>query len=158
VTRAVSTPLGVALLALVTVLFAAVVGAGTLGITGDAGAATGGGAVVLSGSATADGTVELVHRGGPSLDAGNLRVAVSVDGERLAHQPPVPFFAAQGFHGGPTGPFNPATDQRWSAGETASFRVAGTNDPELSAGRTVTVRVFHGGTPVATVETTVREP
>lgn len=156
-TRAVSTPLGVTLLALVTVLFAAVVGAGALGIAGDADPDAGGDAVVLSGSVAADGTVELVHRGGPALDVDELRVAVSVEGERLAHQPPVPFFAATGFHGGPTGPFNPAADGRWSAGETAGFRVAGTNDPELSAGRTVTVHIFQDGTPVATVETTVQE-
>lgn len=155
-TRAVSTPLGVTLLALLAVLVAAVVGAGALGIAGSA-TTDASRPVVLSATASADGTVELTHRSGPPLDVEELRVTVAVDGEELAHQPPVPFFAAKGFHGGPTGPFNPAADARWTAGETASVRVAGTNDPDLAAGRTVTVRLSRDGRVVATAETTVDE-
>ena len=153
-TRAVSTPLGATLLALVTVLLAALVAAGTFGIAADA-TPSPADPVVLSATASDDGTVTLQHRAGPPLDVGSLDVRVRVDGTRLTHQPPVPFFAATGFDGGPTGPFNPAADQTWTAGERASFQVAGTNDPTLAAGRTVTVRVYRDGTPLATAETTV---
>ncbi|AUV80436.1 type IV pilin [Salinigranum rubrum] len=87
-------------------------------------------------------SLALTHRGGDALDVTALRLVVTVDGEPLAHQPPVPFFSARGFHPGPTGPFNSAADPRWAAGETASVRVAGTNQPTLEAGGTVTVRVY----------------
>lgn len=149
--RAVSTPLGVALLALLTAALGAAIGAGLFGVA-DPGVE---GRVVLDAAASADGTVELVHRGGPPLDAEEIRIVVSVDGEPLAHQPPVPFFAATGFHGGPTGPFNPATGSTWQVGETASFRVAGTNEPSLAADRTVTIEVYSDGRPVAAAEATV---
>lgn len=153
-TRAVSTPLGATLVALVTVLLAALVAAGTLGIAADA-TTSPADPVVLSATAGDDGTVTLRHRAGPPLDVRSLTVRVRVDGTRLAHQPPVPFFAAAGFDGGPTGPFNPAADPTWEVGERASFRVAGTNAPALADGRTVTVRLYRDGTPLATAETTV---
>ena len=79
-------------------------------------------------SADADaGTLSLTHRGGDALDPTTLRVRVSVDGDPLAHQPPVPFFAARGFESGPTGPFNRGWTGRWTAGTTASLALAGTN-------------------------------
>ncbi|MFB6218452.1 MAG: type IV pilin [Halobacteriaceae archaeon] len=155
-TRAVSTALSTTVLALLTVVLAAVLGAGTAGIATDA-ADGGTTTVALSATATADGTVRLVNRGGTALDTRTLRVRVLVDGERLDHQPPVPFFAAEGFHGGPTGAFNPAADPTWEVGESASFRVADTNHPTLAPGRTVTVRVYREGTPVGTAEATVRK-
>lgn len=154
--RAVSTPLGTTILALLTVLLAAAVGAGTLGTAVDAAPEGAGDNVVLSVTADADGTVRLLLRAGTPLDTEDIRVRVLVEGERLAHQPPVPFFAAEGFHGGPTGPFNPAADSRWEVGQAATFRVASTNRPALAAGHTVTVRLYRGGRPVATAETTVR--
>jgi len=89
------------------------------------------GAVTVTARAAANGTITLVHRGGPALDVRSLRVTITVDGQLLRHQPPVPFFAATGFHAGPTGPFNSAADPRWSVGETASLAVAGTNTPTL---------------------------
>ena len=94
-------------------------------------------------SLTVDGDeLRLTHRGGDALDVTALRLVVTVDGDPLAHQPPVPFFSARGFHAGPTGPFNSASDPRWTAGETASVRVAGTNRPVLTTGEVVTVRVY----------------
>ena len=101
--------------------------------------------------------ISLVHEGGDTVAVGPLRVKVAVDGEPLTHQPPVPFFAANGFHGGPTGPFNPSDGGEWTAGETASFRVAGTNAPALTAGSTVTVDLFHGDARIASLTTEVRE-
>jgi FlaG/FlaF family flagellin (archaellin) len=96
-----------------------------------------------------DGVLAFTHRGGDALDVRRLRLVVAVDGEPLADQPPVPFFAASGFRSGPTGPFNPSADPQWTAGETATLAVAGTNRPALSSGSVVTVVVYAGDTPVA---------
>jgi len=85
-------------------------------------------------------TVALTHEAGPDLRISRVRLVVAVDGTPLAHQPPVPFFAAEGFRAGPTGPFNVASDGTWTAGETGSLRVASTNDPLPEPGRTVSVR------------------
>lgn len=90
-------------------------------------------------------TLAFVHRGGPPLDVADLRLVVSVDGTRLRHQPPVPFFAARGFRAGPTGPFNRGSDGRWSPGERATLTLAGTNRPAVDAGDTVTVRLVVDG-------------
>lgn len=109
---------------------------------------------VLSLSATGD-QVTVDHRGGDAIDVTAATVRVRVDGDPLDRQPPVPFFSAVGFRSGPNGPFNAASDGVWRVGETASFRVAGTNDPTLSPGRTVTVTVAVDGRTVATLETTV---
>lgn len=87
------------------------------------------------------GEIVLTHEGGDTVDATRLQVEIEIDGEPLAHQPPVPFFSATGFHSGPTGPFNHKSDPEWRAGETASLRVASTNDPQLVAGSRVTVRI-----------------
>jgi len=108
----------------------------------------------LSLSAT-DDRITLTHRGGDALDVSELNVRVRVDGEPLARQPPVPFFSAAGFHPGPTGAFNAATDGDWRVGGSASLRVAGTNEPTLEPGRTVSVTVSADGLPVATLETVV---
>lgn len=108
----------------------------------------------LSLSATGD-RITVTHRGGDALDASELDVRVSVDGEPLARQPPVPFFSAAGFRPGPTGAFNAASDGDWRVGGSASFRVAGTNDPVLEPGRTVAVEISVDGRPVATLETVV---
>jgi len=97
---------------------------------------------------TADATTEtiaLTHEGGDRLDVTELDVTVWVDGRPLAHQPPVPFFAAVGFRGGPTGPFNTASESTWVAGETAGVRLATTNDPPLDPGAEVIVRVATDG-------------
>ncbi len=102
-----------------------------------------------------DDRITVTHRGGDALNASELDVRVSVDGEPLARQPPVPFFSAAGFRPGPTGAFNAASDDDWRVGESASFRVAGTNDPVLEPGRTVVVDISADGRPVATLEAVV---
>ena len=132
-------------------------------------AATVSGAVLASGHGVSDGlsprvslslavdgdSLAVTHRGGDALDVTALRLVVTVDGESLAYQPPVPFFSVRGFRSGPTGPFNSAANPRWTAGETASVRVAGTNQPALEAGETVTVRVYVDGALVAEASTRI---
>ncbi|MDS0296490.1 archaellin/type IV pilin N-terminal domain-containing protein [Halogeometricum luteum] len=107
-------------------------------------------------SATGD-ELAVTYERGPTLDASALRLRIAVDGDPLAFQPPLPFFAARGFRSGPTGPFNVAADGAWSAGETATLAVAETNDPELEPGRTVTVRLYRGSSsrPLATLTASV---
>jgi hypothetical protein len=153
--RAVSSPVAVVLLVLVAVAAAVAVGATTADLPVRDTAPR---HVSVSASADATGSIALTHDAGPALDVRNLRVQVVVDGEPLARQPPVPFFSARGFVSGPTGPFNPAADPEWSAGETAGFRVAGTNSPALAEGATVEVTLYVDDHPVTTVETTVEPP
>lgn len=95
--------------------------------------------------------VALAHEGGDQLAMADVRIRVSVDGVPLSHQPPVPFFVARGFRAGPTGPFNVASDGVWTAGETASFSVASTNEPPIVPGATVRVRIYAGDQPVGEV-------
>ncbi|MFW6320438.1 MAG: type IV pilin [Halohasta sp.] len=85
-------------------------------------------------------TLRFTHEQGEALDVGALSVRIAVDGEPLDDQPPVPFFSAAGFEPGPTGPFNTASDDEWTVGETASLTVAETNSPEITSGSTVSVR------------------
>jgi flagellin-like protein len=108
-------------------------------------------------SAAADAATDRItvtHEGGDSVAVDRLRMRVTVAGDPLAHQPPVPFFAASGFHSGPTGPFNTATDGEWVAGQTAGLRLASTNDPLLDPGDPVTVVLYHGDYRIASLETT----
>jgi FlaG/FlaF family flagellin (archaellin) len=98
--------------------------------------------------------IALTHRGGDTLDPEALDVTVRVGGEALAHQPPVPFFAATGFRSGPTGPFNTASDGNWRAGTTASFRLASTNGPGIDPGDSVAVVVRTETGVIARLETT----
>ena len=74
-------------------------------------------------------TISVRHVRGDALDPAALSLQVTVDGTELDEQPPVPFFSADGFAPGPTGPFNAATDTKWTAGETGTLRIASTNDP-----------------------------
>jgi len=104
---------------------------------------------------TVDGDrLVLTHRAGEDVDVRRLDVTVRVDGTPLRHQPPVPFFAARGFRGGPTGPFNPATEPTWRVGETAAVRVAATNRPQLDPGARVTVVLEYDGHRLTTASAT----
>lgn len=141
---------GVVLLVFVTVALAGTVAA--VGVTAPDRPAA---AAALSLRVDGD-TVTLRHEGGATLDARDLRVVVGVNGTRLRHQPPVPFFAAEGFRGGPTGPFNAAADPEWTAGESASVRLASTNDPALGPGARVRVTVYAGDRRVAGLGATAR--
>lgn len=144
--RGLSPVVGTTILLAVAVGLASVVGLGVL----DVAASEPGPRAHLSLDADA-GTdrIALTHTGGDDLPVGPLRIEIAVDGELLAEQPPVPFFAADGFRSGPTGPFNTATAGAWSAGETAAVRLAATNDPLIDPGDVVTVDVYHGDTVVA---------
>ena len=120
----------------------------------EAGSASGGSSVAVSLELDGD-TIAVTHEAGPDLRVSRVRLVVAVDGTRLDHQPPVPFFAARGFRAGPTGPFNVADDGVWTAGETGSVRVASTNEPEPESGRTVSVTVYVGDERVAEVRGSV---
>ena len=150
--RAVSPAVGVVLLVVVTVALAATVGVGAVpDLPGDPPPA----AHIDCRADAGPDRVACTHRGGDRLDTRDLRVHVAVDGDPLTHQPPVPFFAARGFRAGPTGPFNPSSDPGWTAGETASFSIAATNDPDLTPGASVRVRLLADGYTVAAAETEV---
>lgn len=144
--RATSPVLGVVLLVAIAVAAGATVGAGLLTVGPPAPPPRA--ALSLSVDPAAD-RLALTHLGGDPLDVRELSLRVLVDGEPLSRQPPVPFFAARGFRGGPTGPFNVAADPEWGPGETASLRLASTNAPALVPGSTVTVVVAVRGATVA---------
>ncbi|MFB6134526.1 MAG: type IV pilin [Halanaeroarchaeum sp.] len=151
--RGVSPVIGSVTLVLISVLLvgaigSSVVGAPTLSPSADP-------PVVLSVAASDDGTVEITHEGGRALDLTQVDLRISVDGQPLAEQPPVPFFSTSGFAPGPTGPFNSASDNEWTVGETGAVRIAGTNRPSIDAGSTLTISVLNDGRTVATAETTV---
>jgi FlaG/FlaF family flagellin (archaellin) len=149
VSRAVSSVVGTVLLAAIAVLAATTVG---VVATVDPGAVTP--TARLSASADADANrIALTHVSGDTLAVSELSLTVTVDGEELDRQPPVPFFAAHGFESGPTGPFNVASENEWAAGETATLRLASTNDPTLSSGSRVEVTVATDAGVVASVET-----
>ncbi|WP_267641074.1 type IV pilin [Haloarchaeobius amylolyticus] len=150
--RAVSPVVGTALLLAVTLVLASVV---VVGVSETPPAES----PRASFTATADadtGRISVTHTGGESVDVDAIRVVVTVNGTELRHQPPVPFFSASGFAPGPTGPFNTATDQTWTAGESASLRVAGTNHPALAADSRVVVTVYSGELVVGRVATVAR--
>ena len=143
-------PVAGVLLIAITVVLAGGVAAAAL----DGPSATVPPSAVLSLSAT-DDRIAIDHRGGDPIDVSAVTVRVSVDGEPLDRQPPLPFFSAAGFRPGPTGAFNSAGDDTLRVGERATFRVAETNDPTLEPGRRVTVTITADGGPVASLETTV---
>jgi FlaG/FlaF family flagellin (archaellin) len=148
--RATSPVVGVALLVLVTAILAAGLGAAVLGtVPAEPPPQT-----RLSISVDGD-RLRVVHQAGDTLDVRRMEVHVAVNGTRLAHQPPVPFFAATGFEPGPTGPFNSASDPEWEVGEVGTLTVAGTNSPAIGPGATVRVTVVSGGYLVAETDVTV---
>ena len=148
--RATSPVVGVVLLTAVTVVAAAAVGSAVV-VDPPEPAPT----ASFDTAADASGEISVTHRGGQAIDPNGLRVRVRVDGDPLAHQPPVPFFSARGFESGPTGPFNSATDEEWRAGEPGSFRVASTNHPSLQLGASVELRLYVDDQRIALLETTV---
>jgi FlaG/FlaF family flagellin (archaellin) len=141
---------GVALLVLVTAMLAAAVGTAALGTV----PAEPPPQAALSLSVEGD-RLRVVHRAGDTLDVRGVRVRLAVNGTPLAHQPPVPFFAATGFEPGPTGPFNSASDPEWAVGEAGTLTVAGTNSPAVRPGATVRVTVVSDGYLLAESEVTV---
>lgn len=149
--RAVAPVVGVICLVAVTVVAGAAVGAVVTISPPDP--APG---VAVSVTATADGEVTLVHRGGRQLDVDSIRVELAVDGEPLRHQPPVPFVGATGYRGAPSGAFNAAADGTWEAGERTALRIASTNAPPLEPGAQLTVEIRTADAQTVHAETTVR--
>lgn len=152
--RAVAPVVGVALLVAVTVALASAVGAGVVLQTPGAPATPT--AASFDAEADATGEIRVVHTGGDAVDPDALRLVVHVDGDPLASQPPVPFFSARGFESGPTGVFNSATRGEWQAGEAASLRIARSNEPTLTPGATVELRVYVDDVRIAVMEVTVQ--
>lgn len=149
--RALSPVVGTVLLVALAVVSAGVVGALLVDAPPDTGGPTA--RLTLSADAGLD-RISVTHRGGDALRPDRLRVRVRVDGQPLRYQPPIPFFAADGFRSGPTGPFNRATQGDWTAGETGSIRLAGTNAPRIDPGDSVAVDVYANGTAIAHLSTT----
>lgn len=135
--RATTPVVGAVLLVAITVVAAAGVGLAVSATTTDTPPTTS----VETTADAAQNEITITHRGGDTLDVTELSVRVIIDGEPLAEQPPVPFFAASGFRAGPSGPFNPASPNEFRVGETASVRLATTNQPLLSSGDSVTVEL-----------------
>jgi hypothetical protein len=90
--------------------------------------------------------IALTHRTGDTLSVDAVDLTVRIDGTPLAQQPPIPFFAADGFESGPTGPLNSNSSNDWAPGETGSIRLAETNTPQLSSGSRVSVTIAYEGT------------
>lgn len=108
-------------------------------------------ALVLTTDSTTQ-TITLTHKSGTDLDPETLRLKIAVDGEPIAHQPPIPFFAATGFIGGPIGPFNSAYEGNWTAGQSASLRLASTNS-QFRPGTVVSIRLYTDDQLIASLET-----
>lgn len=151
--RAVSSALGVVLLLACVVAVATAVGVALIDVAPPEPAPQ----AAFGGTAFAStNEVVLTHRAGDAVDVRAVTLVIEIDGTPLAHQPPVPFFAAEGFASGPTGPFNRASDPHWTPGEVAGVRLASTNDPLLAPGSRVVIHLYVGDAPIAVVETTAR--
>jgi FlaG/FlaF family flagellin (archaellin) len=137
VDRGVSPVVGVAILAFLTILLSVTIVTAVPSLSADPQPTA---RLTLDADASTD-RIALTHRQGDALDVTELNLTVRVGGTRLSHQPPVPFFGAEGFESGPTGPFNTASPNDWRAGETGGVRIASTNGPQLSPGATVVVTV-----------------
>jgi len=155
--RAVAPVVGVMTMVLITIVLAALVGGMLFGVELDDPPEASIAADAGYNTTTGQTHVELTHLAGDRLDMGTLTVRISVSGERLEHQPPVPFFSATGFESGPTGPFNSgASETTWAVGEQAGLTIAGSNDPVPQPGWEITIRLFADGYSVATAQTTIR--
>lgn len=149
--RAVSSVVGVVMLTAITVVAATAIGTAVVADPPESPPM-----VRFQTDADATGEIRLTHCGGESLDPDAIRLRLYVDGEPLAEQPPVPFFAARGFESGPSGPFNVATDGRWRVGQTATLRVAETNAPSLTEDARLEVRLYVDKKQIAFLQTTVQ--
>ncbi len=151
--RATSAVVAVVLLALVTVLAAAAVGAATMTNVPEEPAPMADFRLEVE---AATDRIAIRHVSGDVLNVTDLQIRVHVAGEPLARQPPVPFFASRGFRSGPTGPFNPAGGTTWRAGERGTLRLASTNSPGIDSGDRVSVLVLSDRGTVASLRATAR--
>lgn len=143
--RATSSVVGVGLLVAITVI-----GAATVGLAVESAPAES--PKLASFELVADAETDsltITHRGGDPIDLTQATLRVEIDGQSLEADPPVPFFAAEGFVSGPSGPFNAASPNTWRPGETGRVQIASTNDPQMTASSTVTVQIITDGTVIA---------
>lgn len=147
--RAVSPVIGVVLLIAVTVIAAVALGVTVFGITRTEPPPQ---ATFTLSADSATQTITLTHRGGAAIDPASLRLRIAVDGEPIAHQPPIPFFASEGFMSGPTGPFNSEDEGEWITGQSASVQLASTNT-RFQAGSVISVRLYVDDKLLITLET-----
>ncbi|MFC7072230.1 type IV pilin N-terminal domain-containing protein [Halovenus rubra] len=148
--RALSPVIGViTLVALTLLLSMTVLGTVTIDVSEPPPRAT----FTVSADATTD-TVTLSHRGGESLDVSRIDIHVTVDDQPLVYQPPVPFFASDGFKSGPDGAFNTASPNRLRTGQQTSFQLATTNSPLIERGSTVAVQIVVDNTIIFDTKTT----
>ncbi len=124
--RGVSPVIGVVLLVALAVVIAGVVAGGLLAADPPDPQPT---VIIDAETEPATDTISVRHVRGDALDPAALSLQVTVNGTELDRQPPIPFFSADGFVPGPTGPFNAATDSDWTAGKTGTLRIASTNEP-----------------------------
>lgn len=153
VERGITPVIAAPLLLVITLLLAVVIGTITLGFTtlSEPEALT----VIDVSSDPTTNSVTIVNKGPRELDVRELTIVIEIDHQPLSHQLTVPFFSHQGYHSGPTGPFNSATDPYWTTGEEVSFRIASTNSPSLTPGVTLTITLSINDSPIAQSETIV---
>ncbi|AGB38219.1 type IV pilin [Natronococcus occultus] len=149
--RGVAPVVGVVLLVGVTVALATVVAVAIGGLSPDSVQTTAAFELRADGE---DGTITVEHVAGDPIDVEELSVTVAVNGDPLAHQPPVPFTGATGFDQAPSGPFNSASGSSWTTGERSTLSIAGTNGPAIEPGDTVSVTLAVDGQRIAALETT----
>jgi len=149
--RAIAPLVGIVALVGVTVLLAAVVVGMVAGIPPSSSGPEAGFELAVDAE---ENRLTITHLAGDPIDVEAVSLTVSVESERLAEQPPVPFFAAPGFESGPTGPFNSRSDGEWTAGERASVAVASTNSPTIETGDQVTVTLALDDRTVGRLEAT----
>ncbi|SEW16613.1 type IV pilin [Natrinema salifodinae] len=148
--RAVTPTIGVVILLALTVCLAAVVAVGVGAWSLD----EPGPRATFELAADSDrSAITIDHVAGDDVDVETLSVTIAIDGTTVAEQPPVPFVGAKGFDGAPKGPFNGKTESKWTAGERAGVTLATTNEPDLTAGDSVTVTLAVEGRRIAELET-----
>ena len=150
VERSVTPVVATILLTLLVVALAATVVLGVGSIDGPDRSPTA--ALELSADST-DNEIRLIHVGGDPIDVETVELTIRIEDEPLSIQPTVPFFQIDGFLPGPTGPFNEQASSTWREGESASLRIANTNDPLIDPGDRVSVTIEVDGSLVASLET-----
>jgi len=154
VSRAVSSVLGVLLLTALTLVLAGAVGAFAVDLNPGASEVTPH-QLIANVNATY-GRISLIHQSGPTLDVRKIDLRIIVDGTPLPHQPPVPYYSADGFHRFPKGPFNPMADPQWEIGEEAMVIATHGNRAAITPDSQVRVELYRDGLRIAVTETRAR--
>lgn len=100
-------------------------------------------------------TISITNNGPREIDVRELTITIEIDNTPLHYPLQVPYFSQRGFHPGPTGAFNSATDPFWTAGERVSFRIASTNTPTLTPGNSLSITLIIHDSPIAQSTTTI---